>query len=267
MSEITQRRGTFDREANQYERIRPGYPEELFEDVIKLSRIPANGDILEIGCGTGQATLPFARRGYSIHCIELGENLAAIAKKNLAQYPNARVSTGSFEEFSLQEDSYDLVISATAFHWVDPEIGYPKVAKILKPKGTIALFWNKPVQTELSAGFFESIQSVYMQVVPSMAKEFPGLPHPDEIKLPIKAEIEQTGQFGDVTTRKYKWDREYFAQEYVNLLNTYSDHLSLDDDTRIRLLKRIKNHIDTEFGGRIVKEHLAILYLAKRKED
>ena len=104
MSGITQRRETFDREADVYERIRPGYPEELFQDVIKLSKIPANGDILEIGCGTGQATLPFARRGYSIHCIELGENLAAIAKKNLAQYPNAKVSTcGSIKFYCIKQ--------------------------------------------------------------------------------------------------------------------------------------------------------------------
>jgi 16S rRNA A1518/A1519 N6-dimethyltransferase RsmA/KsgA/DIM1 with predicted DNA glycosylase/AP lyase activity len=104
MAETKQRRVAFDRNAHQYERVRPGYPDELLKDVINLSKIPQNGKILEIGCGTGQATMPFARQGYAIHCIELGANLAAVAKKNLAQYPNAKVSIGSFEEFPLQKD-------------------------------------------------------------------------------------------------------------------------------------------------------------------
>jgi 16S rRNA A1518/A1519 N6-dimethyltransferase RsmA/KsgA/DIM1 with predicted DNA glycosylase/AP lyase activity len=79
-------RATFDGAALLYDEVRPGYPEELFDDVVSLSGIPAGGRILEVGCGTGQATVPFARRGYRILCVELGENLAAVARKNLTGY-------------------------------------------------------------------------------------------------------------------------------------------------------------------------------------
>src|SRR3712207_5578274 len=80
---------TFDEAASLYDEVRPGYPENLFEDVVSLSGIQAGGRILEIGCGTGQATVPFARRGYHIQCIELGENMAAVARRNLKGYPQA----------------------------------------------------------------------------------------------------------------------------------------------------------------------------------
>jgi SAM-dependent methyltransferase len=266
MTKKTSLRTTFDQDASLYDRVRPGYPSALFEDIIKFSEIPGDGTILEIGCGTAQATLPFAERGYAIHCIELGANLAAIAERKLSAYPKVHVSVGSFEEVPLDESTFDLVISATAFHWIDPKVGYQKVARVLKPGGALALFWNKPVQTQVSAGCFQSIQTVYERVVPEMAKRFPGLPHPDAIPTPVKDEIDRSGLFGEVTVLKYRWETEYTALAYVELLNTYSDHRALEAETRTALFDGIENLIETDFGGRIVKEHLSILYLASKQE-
>lgn len=260
-----QRRATFDQVALLYDQARPGYPDALFDDVIAFSHIPPDGRILEIGCGTGQATLPFARRGFSIHCIELGAELAAVARQNLAPYPHAVVSVGAFETWPTQHGNYDLVISATAFHWIDPAVRYQKVAHALKPNGTIALFWNTHVGTEVSTGFFQTIQAVYERIVPDMAAQFPGLSHPDTVPAPVKDEIDHTGLFGDVTIRRYLWNRMYDSTSYINLLNTYSDHRSLDDTIREQLFRGIAEVIDAHFGGQITKEHLTILYLARRK--
>ena len=140
-------RATFDGAALLYDEVRPGYPEELFDDVVSLSGVPKEGRILEIGCGTGQATVPLARRGYSILCVELGENLAAVAWRNLASYPRAEVLTADFEDVPLPEGAFDLAISATAFHWLDPAVAYPKVARALRPGGALALFWNEHVHS------------------------------------------------------------------------------------------------------------------------
>src|SRR3712207_5907464 len=85
-------RATFDGAALLYDRVRPGYPEELFDDVVARTGLPRGGRVLEIGCGTGQATVPLARRGYCVLCVELGENLAAVARRNLASYPRQRCS-------------------------------------------------------------------------------------------------------------------------------------------------------------------------------
>jgi SAM-dependent methyltransferase len=237
----------------------------LFDDIIALSRIPPGGRILEIGCGTGQATIPFAQRGYDIHCIELGAQLAALAQRNLAPYPNAKVTTAAFETWPIEDEAYDLVISATAFHWIDSTVRYQKAVQALKPAGAIALFWSSHVGTEVSANFFQAVQAVYERIVPDMAAQFPGLSHPDTVPAPVKDEIERTGLFGDVTIHRYLWNRVYDSTSYINLLDTYSDHRSLDDATRERLFRGIAELINSQFGGQITKEHLTILYLAQRK--
>lgn len=260
-------RNTFDQDASLYEEVRPGYPNALFLDIIKFSEISEGSKILEIGCGTGQATLPFAQQGYAIHCIELGANLAAIAKHKLKAYPKAQVSVGNFEEFPLKEKTFDLVVSATAFHWIDPEVGYQKAADVLKPNGTLALFWNKPVQTiQDSSDCFHAIQNIYKRVVPEMAKLFNALPHPNAVPTLIKDELNRSNLFEEVTVLKYRWTTEYTSQSYIKLLNTYSDHIALEEDTRAKLFNDIVTLVETDFNGRIVKEYLSILYLAHRKE-
>jgi SAM-dependent methyltransferase len=262
----TSLRNTLDQDALLYDKARPGYPDALFKDIIAFSNIPERGIILEIGCGTAQATLPFARRGYSIHCIELGASLAAIAERNLAPYPKVQVSVGNFEDYPLQETSFDLVISATAFHWIDPDVAYRKVAQVLRPEGAIALFWNKPVQTQLGGNFAQTVQGVYRRIVPEMAERFPGLAHPDLVPTPVKDEIDRSGFFGDVTVLKYYWHAEYTSKAYTELLSTYSDHLDLPEKVRTRLYDGIERLIETEYGGHIIKEYLSILYLAHRKQ-
>ena len=259
-------RTTFDEAALLYDEVRPGYPDELFDDVISLSRIPSGGRILEIGCGTGQATLPFARRGYRILCVELGENLAVLARRNLRSYSQVQVRTGPFEEWPLQESAFDLAISATAFHWLDPAVAYPKVARALRYGGSLALFWNVHVHSDESQGFFEAAQEIYEREAPEIVgpEDHKGLPRPDEVP-DRTGEIRDTGLFGEVITRSYQWDEPYDAEGYLRVLNTYSGHRSLRDDARERLFRGIAHLIDSEFGGRIVKGYLTTLYVAHRR--
>ena len=267
MSEDRHRlRTTFDGAALLYDEVRPGYPEELFDDVVELSGIPPGGRILEIGCGTGQATLPFARRGYRVLCVELGENLAAVARRNLAPYPRAEVRTGDFESFPLPEGAFDLAVSATAFHWLDPALAYPKTARALRPGGAIALFWNEHVYSEASGGFFEAAQKVYERETPEIVKpdDHKGLYRPED--LPDRAaEIEASGLFGEVVRRDYRWDEPYDAEGYLRVLSTYSGHIALDPASRERLFRGISDLIEGEHGGRIVKGYLTTLYVAHRK--
>lgn len=89
---------TFGSSASQYERVRPSYPKALIDDVISLSDLPNEGRILEIGCGTGKATALFAGKGYSLDCLDIGENLAAIAADKFKDLDNVHVSVSSFED-------------------------------------------------------------------------------------------------------------------------------------------------------------------------
>ena len=220
-------RTTFDEAASLYDEVRPGYPEDLFDDIVSLSGIPAGGRILEIGCGTGQATVPFARRGYRIQCIELGENMAAVARRNLERYPNAEVRTGAFEESFLQEGAFDLAVSATAFHWLDPAVAYPKAARALRDGGSLALFWNVHVHSDASEGFFEAAQRIYEREAREIwDHKYEGPPRSDEVP-DRTGEIESSGLFEAVTRRNYRWDETYDAEGYLRVLNTYSGHRSL----------------------------------------
>ena len=199
--ERTLLRTTFERAAWLYDEARPGYPEELFDDAVELSGIPPGGRILEIGCGTGKATMPFARRGYRVQCIELGEQLAAVAREKLGDYPDVTVETGDFEDWPVEEAAFDLAFAATAFHWIDPAVGYPKLARVVKPGGAIAIFRHEHVQSEMSDGFFESVQGFYREVGLDKNDEV-GLLWPDE--FPDHAsEIDRSGRFGPVQVRRY----------------------------------------------------------------
>jgi SAM-dependent methyltransferase len=261
----THLRTTFDQDALLYDQARPGYPEALFDDMVMLSDLPPAGRILEIGCGTGQATLPLAQRGYRILCIELGANLAALARRNVAAYPLVSIETGAFEAWQLGEEAFDLAFSATAFHWIDPAISYQKTAHALKPSGAIALFWHVHVQSEASQGFFEEVEQIYRQQVPEQEEKYGPLRWPHEIQEPVKAEMEQTGLFRDVAVRRYHWDVTYDAASYLRLLDTYSNHRVLERHRHDRLFHDIAELINTRYHGCITKGYLAILYVAHRK--
>ena len=258
-------RSTFDGAAALYDEVRPGYPEGLFDDVVSLSGIPSGGRVLEVGCGTGQATLPLARRGYEILCVELGENLAAVARRNLAEYPRVEVLTGAFEGTPLPEAAFDLLVSATAFHWLDPTVAYRKAARALKPGGTMALFWNEHVHTDADKGFFEAAQQVYAREAPEIWDEsYGGPPLPED--LPDKTgEIEASGLFGPVVRRSYLWGQTYDAAEYLRVLDTYSGHINLGRGTRARLYRGISRLIEDAYGGRVVKGYGTSLYVARKR--
>lgn len=263
MTERDRLRATFDGVAELYDEARPGYPEALFDDVAALSGIPPGGRILEIGCGTGKATEPFARRGFGILCVELGENLAAVAGRKLATYPQVEVVTGAFEDWPAEEGAFDLAISAEAFHWVESEDTYRKVSSALRPGGAIALFWNRHVRSEGSAGFFEAVQEIYEREAPEIAnpKDEENLPLPEEVSGRAEG-LADSGLFGEVTVRRYPWEAEYDTASYIRLISTYSNHISLDATRRERLFRAIGNLIDTRLNGRIVKGYVAVLYLA-----
>ena len=256
-------RTTFNEVALLYDQARPGYPEELFNDVVSLSGIPPHGRILEIGCGTGQATVPFARRGYRILCVELGEHLAAVARHNLTDYPDTEVYVGAFETWPIEEEAFDLVIAATAFHWIDPAVGYQKAARSLKPHRALAIFGSQHVRIDEDRGFFDAVQAVYDRETPEIVTG-DRLPNPEEVEDGAQ-QIAATGLFEVAATRRYLWRIEYDAESYIRVLETYSGHRSLAPDARQRLYRGITEMIDTRAGGHITKGYLTTMTVARRR--
>jgi SAM-dependent methyltransferase len=257
-------RATFDEVAALYDEARPGYPAALFDDLAGLSGIEAGGRVLEIGCGTGQATGELARRGFEVVCVELGERLAAVARRNLERYPRARVLRAAFEEWPVEEGAYDLVLSATAWHWLDPHSRCERAGRALRSGGALGLFWNDHVRGPSDTGFFDEVQGVYEREAPELTGGYTGLPLPEEVRSTVAEEIEASGLYGRVEARRYVWEAEYDAASYIRLLNTYSGDLALDGPTRERLHGGIAELMHSRYGGRVRKGYVSTLYMARR---
>jgi len=249
---------SFDRVAEFYDDFRPTYPPELVQAVIALSGLPPAGKILEIGSGTGKASLLFARGGYSILCIEPGENLAAVAARNLKAFPGVQFEIIRFEDWQEEPAGFDLVMSAQAFHWVPKEIGYAKAARALKPHGHLALFWN--MYPGFEGQLAVDLDKIYREIAPGLGSPF----HTTDEEVQRRShEIEESSCFGPVTVRRFPWSMRYTTKEYLGLLNTYSDHLRLPEQTRERLLYSIADVIE-KYGGSVVRPYIAVLYVAEK---
>ncbi|MCC7360326.1 MAG: class I SAM-dependent methyltransferase [Anaerolineales bacterium] len=247
--------------ADLYNETRPGYPGALVEDVVRFANLAPDGRILEIGCGPGNATIAFSQRGYHILAIELGERLAALAAARCRDYPRVAIRRMAFEDWPVEAGAFDLAISADAFHWIPPEIGYPKVAQALRHAGSAAFFWFVPVdpQTDWS----RAIDAVYRE-------RAPGLENPDRAFTAewltgiIRANFAASRQFGEVTVRDYAWSEPLTAERYLKLLRTCSGHADLDAETRQRLYAGIRGVIERH-GGTVARAFQVMLYQARRK--
>jgi SAM-dependent methyltransferase len=256
-------RGTFDEAPELYDRARPGYPEAVFEDLATLARLRPGSRVLELGCGTGQATVPLATRGFEVVAVELGAGLAEIARRNLVAFPAVEVVTAAFEEWPLPLAAFDAVVAATSFHWLDPEVRLDKVAAALRPGGAVAL-----ISTHHVAGgdgpFFAEVQRCYETWMPGTPK---GLRLPDAGDVPHQDanEVEACGHFTKPTIRRYERGLSYTTREYRDLLLSYSGHRALALDVREGLLACIGELIDTRFGGCIAKRYMTELTVADRR--
>jgi len=239
----------FDDIVVNYDKSRWDYPGELFEDVIKYSQTESK-IALEIGAGTGKATAPFLDAGYGITAIEMGANMAEFLREKFKENKNFHVITATFEEAVLEDSTYDLIYAASAFHWVDAEIGCPKVFRLLRDKGTFALFRNhaKPANNELfiecQAFYEEYYYTHYTGQRPSSGHlSSEKYLEPDEITRCFGCKNFEHYGFIDVVMKLYNVNLSYSADEYINLLDTYSDHRALPEDKRTALYKRIRETI------------------------
>jgi 2-polyprenyl-3-methyl-5-hydroxy-6-metoxy-1,4-benzoquinol methylase len=119
-------RTLFDGVAELYEAARPGYPGYVVEFVVTTAALHAGGNVLEVGCGTGQLTERLARSGFSLTAIDPGQSMIAAARRRLED-PAVSFQVVSFEDFAAAEGCFDLIISGCAFHWIDPEVKFSKV--------------------------------------------------------------------------------------------------------------------------------------------
>ncbi|GAB3684773.1 class I SAM-dependent methyltransferase [Saccharopolyspora tripterygii] len=251
-------RFAFSEDAERYDRARPGYPAELFD--VLTAAVGEAARVLEIGCGTGQASVPLAARGFALTALELSEELAALARRNLGEYHSARVVVQSFEEWALPPVGFDLVVAAMSFDRLDPEQRMTKAGDALRPRGALAVISTHHIAGG-SESFFAQAGQCYECFAPTAAPERP-LPTPGEIPRNSE-EFHRSRRFGAPEFHEYEWEAQYTSAEYLDLLRTYSDHRRMPDSAREQLLGCIEGHID-DHGGVVSKRYLTQLALAQR---
>jgi SAM-dependent methyltransferase len=258
-------RRTFNGVAGSYQRARPDYPAGLFDDLVTVTALPAGDRLLEVGCATGKATLPLARRGFRITCVELGADLAAAARAHLAGF-DVEVIEGSFEDWRPRPAGrFGLVYAATAWHWIDPAQRYARAWEALRPGGHLAIWAAAHVFPDDGDPFFREIQDVYEEIGEGLP---PGATQPRPGELPTYGdEITASGLFDLTYVRHFDWERSYNAEEYIDLLSTFSGHIAMSDWQRDRLFTEVRQRLSRR-PDRILRRHWgAVLHIARRRDQ
>jgi SAM-dependent methyltransferase len=251
-----EQRFTFDAVASVYKATRPGYPEALVDDVVAYAGLNPTDRILEVGCGTGQATRSFSARGFPILATDPGKDMLLGARESLAGMPNVEFLETTFEAFPTKRGEYRLIIAAQSWHWIAPQVRFAKAAEILSPDGTLAVFGHVPVKLPDSLG--EQFKQIYLRHMGAWG------PPPEAWYLPsgpFREWFDESGLFGPVEHRAYPWTWHHTTQSYTDFLRTRSDHRMLASDKRDQLLDEIAGCIDAQ-GGRLEIGYETHLYMA-----
>lgn len=252
---------SYDAVAKTYAAVRPRYPAKVFGAIESYARFAANRPrVLEIGSGTGQATWQMVARGWRVDCIEPGHQLSVLAQAG-SEPTAVRVQNARFEDAVVERYSFDLVVAATSWHWVEPDIGHRKARAALRQGGVIALFWNAHVPDTTHPDWVP-IRRAYLDVAPELADLAPLTPDRDDYD-PC-SELGRNGFFNEIVQRAYPFEVSYSADEFLELLGTYASHGALDAARRRRLHDRLRSAIEDELGGRVTKPYEALLVLGRR---
>jgi len=252
---------TFDRAAELYQRARPEYPDELYDRLVGVTGLAAGARVLEVGCATGKATRPLAQRGFRITCLEPGRALAEAARANLAGF-DVEVVEARFEDWTPPGEPFALVFAATAWHWVDPAVRCRRAADALEPGGYLALWGAGHVIPYDGDPFFEELQEVYDEIDESLPPGAP-LPRPQELD-DDREEIEASGRFEVIDITQYDWETVYDADGYIDLLNTFSGHIAMEEWQRDRLCGEIRRRLARRPDGLLRRHWGGVLQIARR---
>lgn len=264
-----QRRALFSGSASVYDAGRPGYPAEVFELLATQCGLEAGSRVVEIGPGTGQATGPLLDAGANVVAVELGAEMATLLEENHGSR-HLTIVVGAFEDVDLPAQGFDIVASATAFHWVDPAVGLIRSADLLRPGGSLALWWNYFGDPHRSDPFHDAIQPLLQSHAPQLIDcTSGGAPgsgaHPYALDVDARVdEIGRTGRFGAVRYEAVSWTGRHSASEIHRMFGSFSPWLALESTVRGKLLDALANLVEQDFGGTVRRPYLTPIYTAQR---
>ena len=240
----------FGDDAEQYDRVRPSYPDELIDDVVALVGIPCRA--VDAGCGTGKATVMLAERGVEGVGVEPDPAMADVARRRLSAYPAWRVDVADFEEWEPARGArFDLVTCAQAWHWIDRERGTTRAELLLRSGGWLAIFGRVPDPPDTPLR--RQIDAIYAELAPK----------PSVVSQAPEERVAPGAAFGSPLRREYPGFEDYSADEWIALMETSSDHKVLPARDRRLLLSRVRDAIDGH-GGTYRHHCVCRLWVAQR---
>lgn len=259
-----QERIAFDKAVDAYDRVRPSYPPALFDELFRYlrERIETSAPaVLEIGAGTGKATVDLLARGACVTAVEIGPEMSAFLERKFAGDGRFSVINASFEEAELRQGTYDAVASFTAFHWVDPEMRYLKSHDILRPGGVLAVVMTNQIESAADRGFFDRVQPIYQKYFPGEERT----PLPGDEVVPLEhGEMITSGLFEDVQLHRYRWDQTYVTADYADLMRSYANSQVMEPAAREALIAEMCEVIDAEYGGSVTRPLVMTLTMGRK---
>lgn len=248
---------TFDEVAELYDRVRPGHPDAVIDEV--AARLPdLSGErLLEVGCGTGQATAPLAARGVSIHAIDRGASLVDVARRRLAG-ADVTFEVADFLTWAPGR-RFPAALAAQCWHWIPAALGLDRAAELLHAGAPLLLLWT--LDRSEGTAFWRDTLPIYEEFLPDAGDQPPRtLPRITEERL---AGLRAHDAFTGVEVVRHPWTRTWADGTYLDLMRTQSPVRALDEDARSRFLAAVADVVDAHGGA--VTRHLESLLLVGRR--
>ena len=255
------RRNWYSAVAAAYDRTRPRYPQELIQQAITLSQLPAGAKILEIGCGPGIATVEFAKLGFSIVSLEPSLVACQIARNNCVAYPQVEIVNTTFEDWELGTEKFLAILAATSWHWVDPQIGYAKAIASLQDQGYLILLWNNIPQP--SYAICQDLAKVYTNLALSLGKYEDQVTQEKSLQN-LGQQVMETRLFKNFVTSQLVSQVTYSIDDYLALLSTLSPYIALEPNQREELFSGLRAVLNTNHGLEIETSYLSMLQIAQK---
>lgn len=257
--------GWFEEEVEAYDRARPSYPDPLFDDLIAY--VEAGGrrtpvDAVEVGPGTGKATASLLARGVRVTAVEHGAQMSAFLRRKFADDTRLTVINAPFESAPLPDASFDTLVSATAFHWIDPAVRLEKAHRILRDGGAIGIIDTNQIASPADRGFFDACFPIYLRYRPDEKNHAtPG----EDIVPGFFGEIDASPLFADVRLLRYRWDQTYPTAMYADLVRSYGRSQTMPVNQREALIADLSELIDRDFDGYVVRPLVITLVLGRAR--
>jgi len=236
----------FDDVAEEYDRVRRGYPDQLIDAACARGGLRAGDEVVEVGSGTGLLTAALLRRGLRVEAIDPGANMIRLARRRVGAGAAVRFHHGRFEDIALPEGAFGAVFSATAFHWIEPEVGWARAAGMLAPGGILALLQHSDVWDASTVDDWRAFQAALRTVAPEIGERWPELRDEDTILIGAAARA-------DNISAVWSWIGRHEL--------TIAEAARLFDDVRVDAVR-----VRTEQTGDQVNAYLRTTSLYRRLE-